>query len=63
MYRTEIYDDGGKGSLHIRWENNDIAYVTLNGCEMEEKNIRIEFTNNKIKFIEQNNSEFMEEDY
>lgn len=53
IYKTQIYDDGGRGSVAIQWKDNDTAFVTLSGCEMDKKTIKIEFINNKIKFFEE----------
>lgn len=59
-YLTKIYDDGGKGSIKIEWKDDNNAYVTLNGCEMEELNISIQFENNDVKFTEEENIKELE---
>lgn len=52
IYKTEIYDDGGKGNINISWDDSNTADIRLDGCEMEyETIIKIKFDGNNIKFI------------
>jgi len=43
-YDTEICDDGGPGSIDVRWLDADAAQVTLRGSEQQAELITIDFS-------------------
>lgn len=43
IYETELSDDGGQGTITIRWLNDCTAQVTLHGSEQKDEIILIEF--------------------
>lgn len=42
-YETQISDDGGKGSVEVRWLDNDTAQVTLQGDEQRDEIVIVDF--------------------
>lgn len=43
-YETQIRDDGGRGSVDVRWLDDDTAQVTLQGQEQRDEIVTVDFS-------------------
>ena len=48
-YETEIWDDGGPGSIEISWLDETTAQILLRGDEQRDETVTITFSNGEIQ--------------